>query len=372
MGIQFGSFNAICENAALVICPLVGTAQGVEPICYSRNVDIGGTLIFQPSTCFVHIVAIIMTAIMIIHIRSKYTAVGRKEIVMFFWMYAAISLLAMFLDSGVIPTANGAYPWFAAVYTGLVAATFCCLLINGFVGFQFAEDGTPLSLWFLRIACLLVFGVSFFIAIATFQQKFGFNYTKPIALFIVYLLWPLICVPVYIVSQLILVFRTLDDRWPIGDIIFGTAFFAGGQVLLFAFSTTICDAIKHYIDGLFFFTLCVLLSVMMVYKYWDDITKEDLEFSVGSKAAVWEVKDPLLAPGAGTEYDEDANSSYERNAPYQPMPPPLPGYPSNNSLVGGVSGAQMYGGPPGIGGGGGGGGKGGGRGYPPGSGEGRY
>ena len=28
------------------------------------------------ATCFVHIVAIIMTAIMILHIRSKYTAVG--------------------------------------------------------------------------------------------------------------------------------------------------------------------------------------------------------------------------------------------------------------------------------------------------------
>jgi hypothetical protein len=48
MGIQFGSFNAICETAALVICPLVETSQGVEPTCYSRNVEIGGTLIFQP------------------------------------------------------------------------------------------------------------------------------------------------------------------------------------------------------------------------------------------------------------------------------------------------------------------------------------
>ncbi|KJA20881.1 hypothetical protein HYPSUDRAFT_769137 [Hypholoma sublateritium FD-334 SS-4] len=271
-GIQFGSFTGICETAALVICPLVGTAQGVEPKCYSRNVDVGGTLIFQPSTCFVHIVAIIMTAIMILHIRSKYTAVGRKEIVMFFWMYMAIEFLALFLDSGVIPTANAVYPWFTAVYTGLVAAIYCCILINAFVGFQFAEDGTPLSLWFLRIACLIVFGVSFFIAIATFKQKFGFDYTKPLALFIIYMLWPLVCVPVYIVLQLILVFRTLEDRWPIGDIVFGTAFFAGAQVLLFAFSVTICNAIKHYIDGLFFFTLCILLSVMMVYKYWDDIT----------------------------------------------------------------------------------------------------
>ena len=62
------------------------------------------------ATCFVHIVAIIMTGIMIYHIRSKYTAVGRKEIVMFFWLYAIIELLAIFLDSGIIPTASDVYP----------------------------------------------------------------------------------------------------------------------------------------------------------------------------------------------------------------------------------------------------------------------
>lgn len=52
MGIQFGSFDSICETAALVICPLVGSDQGIEPSCYSRNVDIAGTLIFQPCKLF--------------------------------------------------------------------------------------------------------------------------------------------------------------------------------------------------------------------------------------------------------------------------------------------------------------------------------
>ncbi|KAI0318010.1 chitin synthase III catalytic subunit [Amylostereum chailletii] len=326
MGIEFGSFTKICENAALVICPLVGGDQGIKPTCYSRNVDVAGTLIFQPSTCFVHFVAIAMTAIMIYHIRSKYTAVGRKEIVMFFYLYALIELLAIFLDSNIIPTANAVYPWFAAVYTGLVAAAYCCLLINGFVGFQFAEDGTPLSLWLLRIACLAVFGVSFFISIATFKGFAGFKNTSTTGLWIIYILWPLVCAVVYIVSQLVLVFRTLEDRWPIGDIVFGAAFFAVAQILLFAFSATICDAIKHYIDGLFFFTLCMLLSVMMVYKYWDSITREDLEFSVGSKAAVWEVKDPLLGQDSDP-YNEDTASNYH-------------GAPA--SLVGGVSGQQLY------------------------------
>jgi len=310
MGVEFGSFNGMCETAALIICPLVGTDQGIEPTCYSRNVDLNGTVLFQPSTGFVHIVAIIMTAIMIYHIRSKYTAVGRKEIVMFFWLYAIIELLALLLDTGIIPSSNSAYPWFAAVYTGLVASAYCCLLINGFVGFQFAEDGTPLSLWLLRISCLVIFGLGFFIGIATFQQIAGFSYSAPVALWIIYILWPIICVAVYIISQLILVFRTLDDRWPIGDIIFGTAFFVIAQVLLFAFSVTICNSVKHYIDGLFFFALCMLLSVMMVYKYWDSITREDLEFSVGSKAAVWEVKDPLLAGTPSDFAEEDASSMY--------------------------------------------------------------
>lgn len=51
-----------------------------------------------------------MTAIMIYHIRSKYTAVGRKEIVLFFWIYMVIQLLGIFLDTEIIPTANAAYP----------------------------------------------------------------------------------------------------------------------------------------------------------------------------------------------------------------------------------------------------------------------
>lgn len=114
--------------------------------------------------------------------------------------------------------------------------------------------------------------MSFFVAIATFKNVASFSYTKPIGLWIIYILWPLVCVVIYTVSQLILVLRTLEDRWPIGDIVFGAAFFTVAQVLLFAFSVTICNAIKHYIDGLFFFTLCMLLSVMMVYKYWDSIT----------------------------------------------------------------------------------------------------
>lgn len=57
-----------------------------------------------------HIAALGMTMIMLLHVRSKYTAVGRKEIVLFFYMYMFIELLAIFLDSAIIPTASNVYP----------------------------------------------------------------------------------------------------------------------------------------------------------------------------------------------------------------------------------------------------------------------
>lgn len=104
---------------------------------------------------------------------------------------------------------------------------------------------------------------------ATFKNITIFRYTHPVGLFVTYLMFPALCVVVYVISQLLLVIRTLDDRWVLGDIFFGTAFYVIGCVLLFAFSTKICDAVSHYIDGVFFFTLCMLLSVMIIYHFWD-------------------------------------------------------------------------------------------------------
>ena len=43
-------------------------------------------------------------------------------------------------------------------------------------------------------------------------------------------------------------------------------FFVIGQVILYVFGDKICEGAAHYLDGLFFATICNLLAVMMVYK----------------------------------------------------------------------------------------------------------
>lgn len=177
-----------------------------------------------------------------------------------------LSFTSLILDSGVIPIGNGAYAYFAAVQNGFTSALCVCLLVNGFVGFQLYEDGTTLSVWLLRTVSLVMFVITFLVSIATFKGWAGLGPEKTTGLFIVLYLVSGIALLVYVIMQVILVVNTLQDRWPLGDIAFGAFFFVIGQVILYVFSVKICDAVQHYLDGLFFATVCNLLGVMMVYK----------------------------------------------------------------------------------------------------------
>ncbi|TPX39234.1 hypothetical protein SeMB42_g06398 [Synchytrium endobioticum] len=299
---SFGNFNSFCNSVALTLCPLVGPDGGIEPACYARNVELGGTLIFEPATLVIYLIALIMTGIMIYNIKAKYTAVGRKEIVIFFYMYAATILVELLLVSGIIPTASAPYQYFVAAHVALTTTTCWILLLNGFVGFQWAEDGTPVSLWSIRISSAIVFVGVFFVALATFIPFAGFSRSNPVPLFIVYFIFNGAFVVIYLLLQIVLVINTLDDRWPLGDILFGFTFFVAAQIFQYVLNNSLCELAKHYVDGLFFGSICTLLAVMMVYKYWDSITKEDLEFSVGGKTNVWEIKDPLLGDDSYDRY----------------------------------------------------------------------
>ncbi|EHA18044.1 hypothetical protein CBS147343_10227 [Aspergillus niger] len=313
----FGDFDSLCEKAPLPLCSLVGPpssisgSTGIIPNCYARNIELANTIIFEGASCFLHIIALGMTVIMILHIRSKFTAVGRKEIITFFYIYMALTLCSLILDAGVVPPGSSPFPYFAAVQNGLASALCTSLLINGFVGFQLYEDGTILSVWLLRLSSAAMFVISFLVSLATFKAWGGLGPTNTVGMFVVLYILNAICIAVYLVMSLLLVMNTLEDRWPLGHIAFGLVVFICGQVLLYAFSDTICDSVQHYMDGLFFATFCNLLAVMMVYKFWDYITKEDLEFSVGIKPNTWEVKELLPDEDRRqTGYYADANSEY--------------------------------------------------------------
>lgn len=79
---SFGDFASICEKTPIPLCPLVGPDSPItgshftQSNCYSRSIEVANTIIFQGATGFAHILALIMLVIMILHVRSKFTAVG--------------------------------------------------------------------------------------------------------------------------------------------------------------------------------------------------------------------------------------------------------------------------------------------------------
>lgn len=191
---------------------------------------------------------------------------GRKEITFFFYIYMVLTFVSLCLDSGVTPPGSSAYAYFAAIQNGLSSALCVCLLINGFVGFQLYEDGTTLSVWLLRTVSFAMFVITGMVSLATFKSWAGLGPTNTIGMFIVLYLVNGVALLIYVIMQILLVVNTLQDRWPLGDIAFGAFFFIIGQVILYVFSNKICEAVQHYLDGLFFATMCNLLAVMMVYK----------------------------------------------------------------------------------------------------------
>jgi hypothetical protein len=253
--------------------------------------------------------------------------IGRKEIITFFYIYLALTLFSLLIDAGVVPPGSGPFPYFVAVQNGLISALCTCLLVNGFVGFQLYEDGTALSVWLIRVPSAAMFALSFVISLATFKSWGSMGPKDTTGLFVVLYLLNAISIAVYLAMQLLLVANTLDDRWPLGHISFGVLVFIIGQVLLYQFSDVICNNVQHYLDGLFFATFCNLLAVMMIYKvsrlhyfvvyiyltffqFWDSITKEDLEFSVGVKPNTWEVKELLTEEDRRNTVYPDNNSEY--------------------------------------------------------------
>jgi len=202
-------------------------------------------------------------------------------------------------------------------------------MINGFVGFQLYEDGTRLSVWLLRVCTGGMFALSFLITLLTVKDWAGLGPTNTIGMFVVVYIFSAIFLCVYVVMQVLLVVGTLQERWPLGHIAFGVGFFIIGQVVLYTLGPTICASAQHYLDGLFITTICNLLAVMMIYKYWDSITKEDLEFSVGTRQNNWEVKQELL-PEEDRRNTVYQDSDYASSMYHQPV--------QRTSVYGGSSG----------------------------------
>lgn len=109
---------------------------------------------------------------------------------------------------------------FVAVHIAAIVATSWILMLNGLVGYQLLDDGTPISIGLLLISAIILFVGTGYIALDT-----GFSWTgywddtlagenQAYALYTLYQLVPLVFLVIFFCLESFLVLRVLGERKP--------------------------------------------------------------------------------------------------------------------------------------------------------------
>lgn len=225
-------------------------------------------------------IAILVTIYLLLRSNKKAAAVGRREMQVFLLGYIVIEICEIFTVGG-FPLNHSVRKGFSAVHVAAIAATCWVLLLNALVGFQLLDDGTPVSL-------ALLIGSASAIAIGTgyIALDVGFSYTgffdstyappnRAIGLYVLYQLFPLVCLVAFFICETILVLRVLGEKKPMRDLVVAALLFAIGQIFQYVISVHLCNSTNGRINGAFFETLFTLLSVVAIWKFWSEITEDD-------------------------------------------------------------------------------------------------
>lgn len=133
--------------------------------------------------------------------------------------YIAISICEIFTIGG-FPLDGAVRRGFSAVHIASIIATLWILMMNGAVGYQLLDDGTPLSLGLIFGSAGALFIGTGYIALDT-----GFSLTgywdntlnapnRAYALYTLYQLVPLVFIVVFFILEAVLVLRVLGERRP--------------------------------------------------------------------------------------------------------------------------------------------------------------
>lgn len=272
----------VCSRIMTPICIEITKNIPVQ-ICYARNIDFGFFFLFQPATFCILFFSFLITCTIIVFVKRKYTAVGRLEMAHFFYFYLLVLIIEMLLYSNIIKAYSTLYKYISILHISTITALFFVLFFNGFVGFQIIIDGTNLSILLLRITATFVLTIVFCSFFIIEQEIIAISSSL---LLVIIFATNFLFVLFYIISQFVLTFYMTENYWALCELLLAV-FFLLLSCLSLIFSSDICNITKHYIDGILFCSLFVLLGFMMIYKYWDSITEEDFEFCVDNDQNTW-------------------------------------------------------------------------------------
>ncbi|KAF3036693.1 hypothetical protein E8E12_005514 [Didymella heteroderae] len=288
---RYGKFDDFCRDtgnswSTLPVCYLFAQAPtrnggGWEGGCTLQGFPVGGgNRLHNLGSIILCGIAILTTFFLLWRSERKKAAVGRREMQLFLIGYIIISICEIFTIGG-FPLNDSVRLAFVAVHIAAIVATTWILMLNGLVGYQLLDDGTPISIGLLLISAIILFVGTGYIALDT-----GFSWTgywddtlslpnQAYALYTLYQLVPLVFLFIFFCLESFLVLRVLGERKPMLYLLGAALLFAIGQVFQYVISVHICTGTSGKINGGLFETLFTLLSVVMIWVFWSSITEDD-------------------------------------------------------------------------------------------------
>ncbi|KAK8160450.1 chitin synthase III catalytic subunit [Phyllosticta citrichinensis] len=286
----YGNFHDFCRDsgsraATIPVCNLFNEspARGGTGFdgCDLTGISLsGGRNLANLGSILLCGIAIAVTALLLWRSELKRAAVGRREMQLFLIGYILISICEIFTVGG-FPLDGAVRRAFSAIHIAAVVATIWVLFLNGIVGFQLLDDGTPLSVGLLAVSAAIFFVGTGYIALDT-----GFSWTgywddtlnapnRTYSLYTLYQLVPLIFLVAFFALEAYLVIQVLGERRPMLYLGGAALLFALGQIFQYVISVHLCNSTNGKINGGLFETLFTLCAVVMVWVFWSSITEDD-------------------------------------------------------------------------------------------------
>ncbi|KAK4644881.1 hypothetical protein QC761_308820 [Podospora bellae-mahoneyi] len=282
---KFGNFEDFCRDTTLPVCNVLSKTHNQDGDwggCKLRGITLPGEdrYLGNLGSILLAGIAILVTISLILKSERKRAAVGRREMQVFLVGYLLVSIAEIF-SIGEFPLNDQVRVVFSAIHIGAIAATTWLLFINGIVGYQLMDDGTILSL-----ALTIGSALAWLIGVGYIALDTGYQWTtqwqgsldppnRSIALYVTYLLLPLVWVVFFVVLELVLVIKVLGETRPLLFLGAAALSFAVGQIFNFVVSPYICNGTSGAIDGSLFQTLFTLVAVTVVWFFWSSITEDD-------------------------------------------------------------------------------------------------
>lgn len=152
------------------------------------------------------------------------TDLPSREMQFFLLGYIIIEICEIF-TVGWFPLDGAVRRAFSAVHIASIVATLWILMMNGAVGYQLIDDGTPLSLGLIFGSAVALFVGTGYIALDTGFSWTGFwdsTLTQPnrnYALYTLYQLVPLVFLVVFFLLEAFLVLRVLGESRPLSEFV---------------------------------------------------------------------------------------------------------------------------------------------------------